>query len=236
MNDSWSNTRSPYLLQANIQRQFFWDVTWRFFSSQQLLKCWLNNNHYRPHTVNCLSTDTFGTATVSILERCPGVRFTEVSINRELAVYSRSSENWTVHELFARVVYVYVNESSHLSKCKNQRKPFTPQLTIMVLFLVGIPGQPPPLLKPSGPQGQRHPPPLQPQAGVPRSNQGGLQGPPPLIKPMVRPIQPQVSVLERLRLAEMSQVLPLFLPWIYTFMPCKGEGKATIFYVDNSWQ
>lgn len=55
----------------------------------------------------------------------------------------------------------------------------------------GIPGQPPPLLKPSGAQGQRHPPPLQPQGGVSRSNQGGLQGPPPLIKPMVRPIQPQ---------------------------------------------
>ena len=45
---------------------------------------------------------------VSILGRCPGVRFTEVSINRGLAVYSHSSENWTVHELFARVVYVVV--------------------------------------------------------------------------------------------------------------------------------
>ena len=92
------------------------------------------------------------------------------------------------------------NESLHLSKCKNQSKPVTPQLTTMFLFLLGIPGQPPPLLKPSGPQGQRHPPPLQPQAGVARSNPGGLQGPPPLIKPMVRPIQPQVSVLERLTL------------------------------------
>ena len=58
---------------------------------------------------------------------------------------------------------------------------------------VGIPSQPPPLLKPSVSQAQRHPPPLQPQAGVPRSSQGGLQGPPPLIKPMVPPIRPQVS-------------------------------------------
>lgn len=56
----------------------------------------------------------------------------------------------------------------------------------------GMPGQPPPLLKPSGSQSQqRHPPPLQPQGGVPRANQSGLQGPPPLIKPLVRPIQPQ---------------------------------------------
>ena len=68
------------------------------------------------------------------------------------------------------------------------------KLTAMSSLLSGIPGQPPPLLKPSGPQVQRHPPPLQPQGGVPRSNQGGLQGPPPLIKPMVRPIQPQVSL------------------------------------------
>ncbi|KAK2552346.1 REST corepressor 3 [Acropora cervicornis] len=52
-------------------------------------------------------------------------------------------------------------------------------------------GQPPPLLKPSGSQAQRHPPPMQTQGGVPRSGQGGLQGPPPLIKPLVRPIQPQ---------------------------------------------
>lgn len=55
----------------------------------------------------------------------------------------------------------------------------------------GMPSQPPPLLKPSVSQAQRHPPPLQPQVGVPRSNQGGLQGPPPLIKPMVPPIRPQ---------------------------------------------
>lgn len=167
-----------------------------------LLSCWLNNNHYRPHTVNCLwNADLWDCHKVSILERCSGVRFTKVSIYKELAAYSHSSENGRVHLLFARVIYVCVNESSHQSKCKYEREPFTPQLTIMmVLFLVGIPGQPPPLLKPSGPQGQRHPPPLQPQAGVPRSNPGGLQGPPPLIKPMVRPIQPQVSVLERLTL------------------------------------
>lgn len=55
----------------------------------------------------------------------------------------------------------------------------------------GMAGQPPPLLKPSGSQAQRHPPPMQTQGGVPRSGQGGLQGPPPLIKPLVRPIQPQ---------------------------------------------
>ena len=58
---------------------------------------------------------------------------------------------------------------------------------------LGLHSQPPPLLKPSGSQTQRLPPPLQSQGGVPRSTQGGLQGPPPLIKPMVRPIQPQVS-------------------------------------------
>ena len=130
-------------------------------------------------------------------------------------------QNWTT-------TYISVNESSHLSKCKDQRKPFTPQLTVMVLFLVGIPGQPPPLLKPSGPQGQRHPPPLQPQAGVPRSNPGGLQGPPPLIKPMVRPIQPQVSVLERLRLAEMSHVLVLFVHWFYAFLPWTWQGAVSL--------
>ncbi|XP_058962748.1 REST corepressor 3 isoform X3 [Pocillopora verrucosa] len=55
----------------------------------------------------------------------------------------------------------------------------------------GLPSQPPPLLKPSGSQAQRHPPPLQAQVGVPRTSQGGLQGPPPLIKPMVPPIRPQ---------------------------------------------
>lgn len=66
-------------------------------------------------------------------------------------------------------------------------------LTAISVLLSGMHGQPPPLLKPSASQAQRHPPPLQPQGGVPRSNQGGLQGPPPLIKPMVRPIQPQVS-------------------------------------------
>ena len=43
---------------------------------------------------------------MSILER--GVRFTQVSINRELAVYSHSSENGRVHELLARVIYVVV--------------------------------------------------------------------------------------------------------------------------------
>lgn len=55
----------------------------------------------------------------------------------------------------------------------------------------GLSSQPPPLLKPSGSQAQRHPPPLQPQVAVPRTSQGGLQGPPPLIKPMVPPIRPQ---------------------------------------------
>ena len=63
-----------------------------------------------------------------------------------------------------------------------------------LLIHLGMPSQPPPLLKPSVSQAQRHPPPLQPQVGVPRSSQGGLQGPPPLIKPMVPPIRPQVSV------------------------------------------
>ena len=130
-------------------------------------------------------------------------------------------QNWTTTDISA-------NESSHLSKCKDQSKPVTPQLTVMVLFLVGIPGQPPPLLKPSGPQGQRHPPPLQPQAGVPRSNPGGLQGPPPLIKPMVRPIQPQVSVLERLRPAEMSHVLVLFVHWFYAFLPWTWQGAVSL--------
>ena len=42
-----------------------------------------------------------------ILERCPGVRFTKVSINKELAVCSHSSENGRVHELFGRVI-IYV--------------------------------------------------------------------------------------------------------------------------------
>lgn len=64
----------------------------------------------------------------------------------------------------------------------------------MLNLLSGMPSQPPPLLKPSVSQAQRHPPPLQPQVGVPRNSQGGLQGPPPLIKPMVPPIRPQVSV------------------------------------------
>ena len=59
----------------------------------------------------------------------------------------------------------------------------------------GLPSQPPPLLKPSGSQAQRHPPPLQAQVGVPRTSQGGLQGPPPLIKPMVPPIRPQVTIV-----------------------------------------
>ena len=65
-------------------------------------------------------------------------------------------------------------------------------LTFYATVHVGMAGQPPPLLKPSGSQAQRHPPPMQTQGGVPRSGQGGLQGPPPLIKPLVRPIQPQV--------------------------------------------
>ena len=44
-----------------------------------------------------------------ILERCPGVRFTKVSINKELAVYSHSSENGRVHDLFGRFIrYVVV--------------------------------------------------------------------------------------------------------------------------------
>ena len=61
----------------------------------------------------------------------------------------------------------------------------------------GQSNQPPPLLKPTGPQLQR-PPPLQSQGIPPRSQVGGLQGPPPLIKPSIRvPMQPQVSNPEK---------------------------------------
>lgn len=59
---------------------------------------------------------------------------------------------------------------------------------------LGLHGQPPPLLKPSGGQGQR-PPPIQNQ-NVGRVGQSAspLQGPPPLIKPAGRPpMQQQVN-------------------------------------------
>lgn len=65
---------------------------------------------------------------------------------------------------------------------------------IQFIYL-GLHGQPPPLLKPSGGQGQR-PPPLQNQ-NVGRVGQSAspLQGPPPLIKPAGRPpMQQQVQL------------------------------------------
>ena len=52
-----------------------------------------------------------------ILERCPGVRFTKVSINKELAVYSHSSENGRVLELFGRVIIHVVVQFYPWFKC-----------------------------------------------------------------------------------------------------------------------